>query len=421
MRRNPPCPTPFSQESMSVPADTFRRSALLTAAAVTLAALAGLTLTVQATHQGDWTGLFCIGSKFAGGMQNLPPGRAFPDSNGYDGQFYRAVAHNPWLRTEAWRAIDDPEMRYRRILIPLAAWLLAAGQPALIDGAYVAAILICLFLGAYFLALWLAREGLPPAAGAVFLFLPGTLISLDRMMPDIALYTILAALLAVWRGRLTPAVAVLLALAPLVRTIGLLACAAVAIALISARRWRDAGMIPFLGLPVVAWWVWLNSQLVGQVSGVSTPSTPGQLLGLPHWLLKQPGYGLLLRIFDPVPYPGLPPAIETATQVLDILAWLGMLFSVVIVTLSWRRFTGNLPGLLILLWIPLFLLASGRGFWRDPYSYPRAFTPLLGLLLWEAARRRQWWFALPLLLVTLRVGAQLFPQASLGLRWLLGS
>lgn len=406
---------------MGTQADLSRRSALLTAAAVTLAALAGLALTVQASYRGDWTGLFCIGSKYVDSMRSLPPTYVVPESYGYDGEFYRIVAHDPWLRTEAWRAIDGPEMRYRRILLPFTAWLLAAGRTGLIDGAYIATVLLYLFFGTFALSMWLAREGLPPAAGAVFLFLPGTLVSMDRMLPDIALYAILAALLLLWRGRLTPAVAVLLALAPLVRTIGLLALAAAAVALLSARRWREAGTIPFLALPVVAWWLWLNSQLAGQAAGVAPPSTPGQLLGLPHWLMHQPGYGLILRIFEPVSYPGLSPASVTLLQVLDILGWLGMLLGVILAAVFWRRLSTTLPGILVLVWLPLFLLVSSRGFWRDSHSYPRAFTPMLGLLAWEGARRRQWWFALPLFLVTLRVCANLGPQALKALRWLLGS
>lgn len=47
---------------------------------------------------------------------------------GYDGQFYFAIAHDPFLtRAETALALDDT-LRYRRILYPLLAWVLSAGQ-----------------------------------------------------------------------------------------------------------------------------------------------------------------------------------------------------------------------------------------------------------------------------------------------------
>lgn len=49
---------------------------------------------------------------------------------GYDGQFYFAIAHDPFLtRAETAMALDDT-LRYRRILYPLLAWVFSAGQPS---------------------------------------------------------------------------------------------------------------------------------------------------------------------------------------------------------------------------------------------------------------------------------------------------
>ena len=49
---------------------------------------------------------------------------------GYDGQFYFAIAHDPFLTRPDTAASLDDSLRYRRILYPLTAWLLATGQPA---------------------------------------------------------------------------------------------------------------------------------------------------------------------------------------------------------------------------------------------------------------------------------------------------
>ena len=67
---------------------------LLTVAAM----FAWWTLKVYAGHGGNWTALYCTGSRAI-----LPPALhteniyLFPDSWGYDGQFYHFIAHDPWL------------------------------------------------------------------------------------------------------------------------------------------------------------------------------------------------------------------------------------------------------------------------------------------------------------------------------------
>jgi hypothetical protein len=400
-------------------AESPYRQAFLTACIVTLAAIAGLWTNVQATYGGDWTGLFCIGSRYGVKMHALPKAYNLPGSTGYDGQFYRVVAHDPFLQTQNWVAIDRAELRYRRILVPLAAWLLAAGQPALIDGAYIASVLSCLFLGVAGLSLWLARHGLPPAAGALFLFLPASLLSLDRMLPDIALITILVWLLFLWRDRLTLPVAFLLTLAPLVRDIGVLLTAAAALALFfHHRRFIDAFLSGLTVLPAAIWTVWLHFRFT--IPG-GTIERLGSADAIPHWVFVQPGVGLIIRILEPMDYPNTIPLFETFTQIADLAGWLGMLLAILIVLRHARSFLHSLPGLLILLSLALFIAASPRGFWSDAYSYPRAYTPLLVLLAWEGWNRRQFWWALPLLAVTARTLYQLIPQFSLSLRWLLGA
>lgn len=56
-----------------------------------------------------------------------------PDSTGYDGQFYTQIALDPALSDPALEeAIDHPSYRARRILLPVLAFVLGLGQPALI-------------------------------------------------------------------------------------------------------------------------------------------------------------------------------------------------------------------------------------------------------------------------------------------------
>jgi hypothetical protein len=99
-------------------------------------------------HIRNWTALFCTGSRFP-----VPPALAgesvyiFPNSTGYDGQMYHYVAHDPFIRTDMWRYMDNAQVRYRRILLPALAFLLAAGWQPGIDRAYIGANLLFLFFG----------------------------------------------------------------------------------------------------------------------------------------------------------------------------------------------------------------------------------------------------------------------------------
>ncbi|HAX42606.1 MAG TPA: hypothetical protein DCY80_08635, partial [Solibacterales bacterium] len=142
---------------------------------------------------------------------------------------------------------------------------------------------------------------------------------------------------------------------------------------------------------------------------------------IPHWALLEPGYGIILRILNPLDYANLVPWVRTVTRIADIAGWLGILLAILIVLFHARSFVHSLSTLVILLSLVLFVAASARGFWADAYSYPRAYTPLLGLLAWEGWKRRQFWWALPLLAVTARILYQLTPQVSYSFRWLLGA
>src|SRR5579863_2553356 len=104
------------------------------AALVTLLAAGWLCLTVQRNYGGHWNALFMTGGNFG-----APAGVEFQDtyvfagSYGYDGQFYRVIAHDPWLQRGFY--LDSPRLRYRRILVPALAYAFALGRGRLIDAA----------------------------------------------------------------------------------------------------------------------------------------------------------------------------------------------------------------------------------------------------------------------------------------------
>src|ERR1700722_4966098 len=100
--------------------------ALLAVAAV----FARQCATVHANYGGNWTALYCTGARLG-----VPAPLAsehvwqFPGSNGFDGQMYHYIAHDPLIRDAALAGhVDDPRLRYRRILVPGLAYLLAGGH-----------------------------------------------------------------------------------------------------------------------------------------------------------------------------------------------------------------------------------------------------------------------------------------------------
>src|SRR5258708_28555484 len=124
-------------------------------------ALCWQALVVHCEYHGNWSSLFCTGALF-----QQPPSLAaekiysYPNSRGFDGQFYHYIAHDPFFRGGMLPFIDEPSFRYRRILVPLAAYTLAFGRTEVVDRAYRAVILLFVFIGSHLLLALLSFYGL---------------------------------------------------------------------------------------------------------------------------------------------------------------------------------------------------------------------------------------------------------------------
>ena len=174
-------------------------------------------------YQSLQTGLFYTGSRFPA----PPPLRAgtfvFQNSTGYDAQFYRYVAHDPFMRRGFDRYMDDPRHRYGRILVPLIAWAVSGGQDRWIDTGYRLTVAAFCALGVYWTCCWLVLSACPAVWGAAaFLLLPATLASVDRMLLDGPLCAVFAGYLYYTRVRHRKAVYAIAAIAPLIRETGIL-------------------------------------------------------------------------------------------------------------------------------------------------------------------------------------------------------
>lgn len=117
----------------------------------------------------------------------------YPNGIGYDGQYCYYVALDP---LSARFYMDWPAYRYTRILYPLAARLLAFGQPALIP--YTLLLLNWLAIGGGTLAVaaWLTRRGCSPWLALIYAFYPGLTVSYQHDLSEPLAYGLVV--LGVW-------------------------------------------------------------------------------------------------------------------------------------------------------------------------------------------------------------------------------
>jgi len=369
------------------------------AAVATVLLLGWQAATVRANYQGNWTALFCVGEKSRHPAELESGTWTFPNSYGYDGQWYRIVAHDPWMRTQMWRSLDTRE-RYERILFPLVAWLIALGRPAWIDATYILAFLIFVFAGVWITAKWSVIQGHTPLWGLGFALLPGTLISADRMTVDAAEYAFVAAGLYFWRRQNWVACWIAASAAFLTRDLGFVLVAALTGLFLWERAWKRAACFACAAVPAVVWY-WHVAHTIATIH---------RLHLVPRWIFDANLIGPLDAIFHPRNYL-LTGWIKTGTQLLDSAAIGGVILAACLAVLALRRPPFTLECVLCALYAGVFLLATTTDFWLDPFSYPRAFSPLVGLIAWRGLTEKRAWFAIPAFCMLARVLWQLGPQA----------
>jgi hypothetical protein len=369
------------------------RVALLAAALV----FAWQYLTVHYNYRGNWTALFCTGSAFpAPPLPEFHGTYIFQGSTGYDGQFCRYVAHDPFFSRGLTQWIDTPRLRYTRILVPLLVYATALGKPAAIDFAYYAVTMAFLFLGLYRASQYAMESGRSPYWGLAFVLVPAVLVSIDRLTIDLAA----AALCCVWArswGREKPASIAgyaLLAAFPLTRETGMLLSLAAAARLARNRQFRALAVWVLTLIPCAVWYAFV---------ALHTRSISAAWVG--YWPLA----GWAERVLHPVAYPPTVPVPGLITA-LDYAALAGILLAAIFAFQLWLRRRDGTVEIALLLFAAMVVLAGWTELWTDTFAFGRVFSPLLLLLAFKALDLRQSWLALPLALVTLRILAQFGTQ-----------
>lgn len=377
-----------------------RTACLLCALLAALAAGCWQAATVHFNYAGNWTALFCSGNTWT-----VPPELAastyiFKHSKGYDGQFYRYIAHDPWLFKGWTQYVDIPVARYRRILVPGLAWMLALGQPEYIDLAYRLVILLCIFVGTYWLSSYAACCGRRPVWGLGFLLLPATLISIDRLTVDVALLALCAGFAwFVKRGFRRGAYVVLLT-APLVRETGVLLIAAACLHALISRGWRRMFLIATAVLPAVAWYSFIAAHVVAKSPAVESL--------FPAWLLKHPLTGAIMGIFPSEP--AFSGSLRLLVGGLDSAAIVGLLMAAGLTIWGLRKGLPDPEGWAALAFMGLMIAVSTPGYWKDPYGYTRTLSPLLFFVGLKALSNASWVRLAPIFLMDFRLTVQLGRQ-----------
>jgi hypothetical protein len=378
--------------------------------------LGGQSLTVHANYDGNWTGLFRTGR-----TQAVPANLqadTFRDTHfrGYDGQFYRYLAHDPLLRNGTAAYLDNRPLRARRILVPLLVWTLAGGRHEAIDGVYILLIAASVFAGVYFMGLVMAHHGRSPAWGLSFFAVPAVLIGIDRMTIDV----VFAALVACFAWQVQTGrrrwLWLTVAAAPLVRETGLILVAACAVAALTRREWRKAAYWTIAAVPIVLWSGYLEAIFPGRAITSQTI--------FPEWYFPQLRPGVLLAFFSPAYYPKLSVAVEAVVRLLDRVCLFGVITAAVLGALRLRAANWGETTLALGAFAAMVPALGSRAVWLAPYAYSRLISPLFLLLLATyGAKLRGLSFAFAMascLMVDLRVSAEVLTQFTGVLRWLGG-
>lgn len=147
-----------------------------------------------AKHENKITSLFYLGSRFTRpAIVEAQNPYVYPDSDGYDGQFYLLIAMDPFFFGGFASFIPSPNYFYTRILLPAVAHVTAFGQLTLVPYTYVLLNLLGLTGGCYFFWRIIRFYGANDAYILLYAISLGMYIAIERMLPDALAVNLLAA------------------------------------------------------------------------------------------------------------------------------------------------------------------------------------------------------------------------------------
>lgn len=356
-----PCP----QAGRSEGHGSWRRVALAAAAAYAL--LLGLFVIA---HKGDPGSLVCADPARIGKAPLEVVKVGF--GQGYDGQFYYAIARNPW-RTHSSEEIDGPP-RHVRILYPALGWLLSGGDRTallwvlpLVNLVALAGLAAC---GAHVVQ----ARGLSPWWGLLLPAAVGGGIAALRDLTDVVSACAIAGLLVARLRGWHPALLLLAAAATLFsREQNIIVVAAVLAVTVWERRWSTAaGLVGVIAL--WAGWVVALRLAYGTWPVLTTQGN----LGLPL-----SGLRYALTHLKPV-HSGV------ITVAINVLCLLSLIIQIGLLAYL-ARLRPDPALLLVALAGFVLLITTGVSIYEDRWSFMRVLAWLpLALWLGYGEVRRSW-------------------------------
>jgi hypothetical protein len=332
----------------------------------------------------DPVGLAEIGSRFAEGD---PAG-----SEGYDGQFVYYVALNP-NPAEVRVYLDDPAYRYQRIVYPILARVIAAGNEARIPWALLGINLVALAVGTWSVGKFLVDHGLASGYALIYGLWVGLVASVGLYLHEPLAFMFIAFGWLARGQRKHLLSAVCLGLAIFTKETTLLFFVAALIADLTDRQKSNSLVAMFAcGVLFIGWQLWL-SHVFGEpgigIRGMGATSFELiPFMGL--WrigFISLPVMVLYALAFGPtIVFPAVWGSITSARAIcLDhrrAEAWALLLTSLAIVFLPFSSFREPLglmrSSLGMVLSVVLFSTQVGL---KKPLNYGLFWIPLLAFLL----------------------------------------
>jgi hypothetical protein len=325
---------------------------------------------VVAFHN-DLSALVCVARERLGQAPYEQIGTGF-DRNGYDGQFYYALARAPWVRHGL--DIDRPAVRQARILYPAVSWLLSGGDGRRLLWAMPLVNLLAIAALAGLGAAAARSHGLSPWWGVMLPFAVNAGMPALRNLTDVTSTLAVAILLFAWLRRGPWWMVMLAAAAALFSREQNVLVVLLVLAFSARARQSELDRRAVVGVlaALLAWSMWLGVLRVYYGEWSLLPA--GGNLGLPlagilyrwtHLTGDSRGFALFHIV-----------CLLTLTLQLGLALWL------------WRVPGDRLIRLVALAGAVLAVL-GGLALYGDSWSYPRVFA-WLPLGVWLACVQARW-------------------------------
>ncbi len=103
---------------------------------------------------------------------------------GYDGQFYFYAAHDPFMNTDHFKAMDFARYRYRRIAYPLLVNMVSFGSPQAIPYCMVLVNILAIALGTFFIGRIAEYYGQSVWYSLLYGLIPGLFLAVTRNLTE---------------------------------------------------------------------------------------------------------------------------------------------------------------------------------------------------------------------------------------------